>query len=87
MRALGTKVVVVKHLEPKEEKSKGGIILKKLGEDKSPRRGSVISVGSDVKNLVASEDILYPRFAGVPFKDEDGIDYIVLEFVEVLVVL
>lgn len=86
MRALGTKVVVAKHEDKTEELTSGGIILQKVGEDKSPREGTVLSVGNDVKNLSFKDVVMFPRFAGVPFKSE-GQDCVVLEFSEILVVV
>ena len=82
--------VVIKPLE-REEVSKGGIYLPETAKEK-PQEGEIVAVGpgrldDDGKRipmeLKAGDRVIYSKFAGTEFKDEDE-EYLILRESDVL---
>ena len=82
--------VVIKPLE-REEVSKGGIYLPETAKEK-PQEGEVVAVGpgrldDDGKRipmeLKVADRVIYSKFAGTEFKDEDE-EYLILRESDVL---
>lgn len=74
---LGDRVVIKP--TPKEEVSRGGIVLPDTAKEK-PQEGEIIAVGSgklteDGKRLpmdvVVGDKVIYSKYAGTEFKDND----------------
>jgi len=74
---LGDRVVIKP--TPKEEVSRGGIVLPDTAKEK-PQEGEIIAVGSgklteDGKRLpmdvVVGDKVIYSKYAGTEFKDDD----------------
>ena len=82
--------VVIKPLE-REDVSKGGIFLPETAKEK-PQEGEIVAVGpgridDDGKRipmeLKAGDRVIYSKFAGTEFKDEDE-EYLILRESDVL---
>jgi len=82
--------VVIKPLE-REEVSKGGIYLPETAKEK-PQEGEIVAVGpgrldDDGKRipmeLKTGDRVIYSKFAGTEFKDEDE-EYLILRESDVL---
>ena len=89
---LGDRVVV--RPKAKEEKTKSGIVLPETAKEK-PQEGEVIAIGPgrvlDNGNRVPMElkvgqSVLYAKYAGTEFKDEDE-EYLILREPDVLAVV
>lgn len=83
MNALGTKIVV------QVEKKK---TLINSTETEKTARGKVISVGKqvpppDAGGPAVGDLVLFGGYSGASFKDEDGVEYLVLQEAELLVKL
>lgn len=92
IRPIGDRVVVKP--TPKEEVSKGGIIIPDTAKEK-PQQGTVIAVGSGKLNdkgdrtaleLNAGDKVLYAKYGGTEFVF-DGEDLLVLRESDILAIL
>jgi len=81
---IGDRVVI--RPVPKEEVSKGGILLPDTVKEK-PQEGEIIAVGlgklTDDGNrlpmdVVVGDKVIYSKYAGTEFKDKDGDDDLVI---------
>lgn len=66
--------------DPVEEMTKGGIILAqstKDAEQKAAVTGTIVGIGDEVEHpaLFIGARIMYARYAGYVFTDQDGIEY------------
>ncbi|MGC8874044.1 MAG: co-chaperone GroES [Chloroflexia bacterium] len=87
--------VVVKPI-PREEKTKGGIILPDTATKEKPQEGTVIAVGPGRLldngtripiDLAVGDRVLFAKYAGTEFKSEDDEEFIILSEKDVLAVI
>ena len=85
VRPLGDRVVVKP--KPKEEKTKGGVILPDTASKERPMQGEVIAVGpgrhTDDGKLIpisveVGQQVLFAKYAGTEFKIDDE-EYLILQ--------
>lgn len=86
--------IVVKPAK-KDEVSKGGIYLPDTASKEKPQEGEVLAVGADV---VVDEDVtkkspakvgdtvLFAKWGGEEYKDEDGVEYKFIKFDDIIAV-
>jgi chaperonin GroES len=85
VQPLGDRVVVKP--KPKEEKTKGGVILPDTASKERPMQGEVIAVGpgrrTDDGKLIpisveVGQQVLFAKYAGTEFKIDDE-EYLILQ--------
>lgn len=85
VRPLGDRVVVKP--KPREEKTKGGVILPDTASKERPMQGEVIAVGpgryTDDGKLIpitveVGQQVLFAKYAGTEFKIDDE-EYLILQ--------
>jgi chaperonin GroES len=85
VRPLGDRVVVKP--KPREEKTKGGVILPDTASKERPMQGEVIAVGpgrhTDDGKLIpisveVGQQVLFAKYAGTEFKIDDK-EYLILQ--------
>jgi chaperonin GroES len=85
VRPLGDRVVVKP--KPREEKTKGGVILPDTASKERPMQGEVIAVGpgrhADDGKLIpisveVGQQVLFAKYAGTEFKIDDE-EYLILQ--------
>lgn len=86
--------LVVKPVK-KDDISKGGIYLPDTANKEKPQEGEVLAVGSDhltpqgttIKSPAKVGDIvLFAKWGGEEYKDEDGVEYKFIKFEDVIAV-
>lgn len=86
--------VLVKPLK-KDDVSKGGIYLPDTANKEKPQEGEVLSVGADaVSNsgekmtspAKVGDVVLYAKWGGEEYKDEDGTEYKFIKFDDIIAV-
>ncbi|MEA3289339.1 MAG: co-chaperone GroES [Campylobacterota bacterium] len=75
--------VLVKVQEP-ETKTASGIIIPDNASKEKPTTAEVISVGPDVKDVVAGDKVVYTKFARSAAVTLDNEEYLVMEISEIL---
>ena len=85
VRPLGTQVLVIQ--AEAEETTASGIIIPDAAKDK-PLRGTIAAIGPEVdtKLLKLGDSVLFGRYVGADLT-YDGVDYLVVEFGDLLAVL
>ncbi|GIW59126.1 MAG: 10 kDa chaperonin [Patescibacteria group bacterium] len=87
--------VLVKPLV-QEEKTKGGIYLPDTATKEKPQEGEVIAVGEDAFNSAgqpiaspakAGQKVLYAKWGGEEYKDDDGVEYKFIKFDDIIAVM
>ena|SRR5258706_3891948 len=80
----GSRVIVVP--DKVEEETKSGIIIAK--KDEEPQQGTVVAVGTGERDMTGAvwspavtegDHILFQKYSGVKYKDDDQIYYVVAE--------
>lgn len=81
MRAIGDRVIVREVRPP--ERSLGGVFLVHTAREEQSR-GEVLSVGKDVGLVNVGDQVLYTKFDGDEYKDENGDPIVILREPEIL---
>jgi len=86
--------VIVKPLK-KEDVSKGGIYLPDSANKEKPQEGEVLAVGEDAISqsgekitspAKVGDTVLYAKWGGEEYKDEDAVEYKFIKFDDVIAV-
>ncbi|KJR43657.1 molecular chaperone GroES [Candidatus Magnetoovum chiemensis] len=64
------------------EKTAGGLYVPDTAKEK-PQRGKVVSVGSEVKELKAGDEVLFDKYSGSKV-NIDGVDYLIIKEEDIL---
>ena len=78
--------VLVKVQEPKTQTASGIFIPDNASQEK-PTQAKVIAIGSDVKDVVVGDKIVYTKFARTATVTLDNQDYLVMDVAEILGIL
>lgn len=68
LKPLGNRVLVKQTEE--ETKTSSGIIIPDSSTEK-PRNGKVVAIGDEVKNIAVDDIIVFGKFAGSEYKQDD----------------
>ncbi len=74
--------VVVKYSSEELEKTPGGIYVPDVAKEK-PQKGTVIEVGSEVKEVKVGDTVLFDKYAGSKIKIDD-VEYLIIKEEEIL---
>jgi len=74
--------VVVKFSSEELEKTPGGIYVPDVAKEK-PQKGTVIEVGSEVKEVKVGDTVLFDKYAGSKIKIDD-FEYLIIKEEEIL---
>ncbi len=74
--------VVVKYSSEELEKTPGGIYVPDVAKEK-PQKGTVIEVGSEVKEVKVGDTVLFDKYAGSKIKVDD-VEYLIIKEEEIL---
>jgi len=74
--------VVVKFSSEELEKTPGGIYVPDVAKEK-PQKGTVMEVGSEVKEVKAGDTVLFDKYAGSKIKIDD-VEYLIIKEEEIL---
>lgn len=74
--------LVVKYSSEELEKTPGGIYVPDVAKEK-PQRGTVIEVGSEVKEVKVGDTVLFDKYAGSKIKVDD-VEYLIIKEEEIL---
>lgn len=74
--------VVVKYSSDELEKTPGGIYVPDVAKEK-PQKGTVIEVGSEVKEVKVGDTVLFDKYAGSKIKIDD-VEYLIIKEEEIL---
>ena len=90
IKPLGDRVVIKK--VENEEKTKSGIVLPSTAKEQ-PQMAEVVAIGSEIDKdekkkdqLKVGDKVIFSKYAGTEIK-EDGIEYTILKFSDVLAVV
>ena len=87
--------VVVKPIE-QEEKTKGGVYLPDTATKEKPQEGTVLAVGPgrllddgtrSTMEVQTGDRVLFAKYAGTEFKDDDGEKFIILSEKDILAII
>ena len=79
---LGDRVLL--KVEEVETKTASGIYIPENASQEKPTTAEVVAIGSEVKELVVGDTIMYTKFARTSTVTIDGVEYLVMETSEVL---
>lgn len=74
--------VVVKYSSEELEKTPGGIYVPDVAKEK-PQKGTVIEVGSEVKEVKVGDTVLFDKYSGSKIKVDD-VEYLIIKEEEIL---
>ncbi len=74
--------VVVKYSSEELEKTPGGIYVPDVAKEK-PQKGTVIEIGSEVKEVKVGDTVLFDKYAGSKIKIDD-VEYLIIKEEEIL---
>ncbi|GAQ95465.1 chaperonin GroES [Thermodesulfovibrio aggregans] len=74
--------VVVKFASEELEKTPGGIYVPDVAKEK-PQKGTVLEVGSEVKEVKVGDTVLFDKYAGTKIKIDD-VEYLIIKEEEIL---
>jgi chaperonin GroES len=74
--------VVVKYSSEELEKTPGGIYVPDVAKEK-PQKGTVIEIGSEVKEVKVGDTVLFDKYAGSKIKVDD-VEYLIIKEEEIL---
>jgi chaperonin GroES len=74
--------VVVKYSSEELEKTPGGIYVPDVAKEK-PQKGTVIEVGSEVKEVKVGDTVLFDKYGGSKIKIDD-VEYLIIKEEEIL---
>ncbi len=85
IKPLGDRVLV--KLEEVEEKTAGGIFIPQTAQEKT-QTGIVEAVGEDeMIQVKAGQKVMYDKYAGTQVSDNDGTDYLLVRYSDVLAII
>jgi len=79
---LGDRVLV--KVKEVETKTASGIIIPDNASQEKPTTAEVVAVGSEVKDIVVGDQVMYAQYARTATVSIAGTDYLVMETSEVL---
>jgi len=79
---LGDRVLV--KVQEVETKTASGIIIPDNASQEKPTTAEVVAIGSDVKDIVVGDQVMYGQYARTTTVTIAGTDYLVMETSEVL---
>jgi len=79
---LGDRVLV--KVQEVETKTASGIIIPDNASQEKPTTAEVVAVGSEVKDIVVGDQVMYAQYARTATVSIAGTDYLVMETSEVL---
>ncbi|ACI22172.1 MULTISPECIES: co-chaperone GroES [Thermodesulfovibrio] len=74
--------VVVKFSSEELEKTPGGIYVPDVAKEK-PQKGTVVEIGSEVKEVKVGDTVLFDKYAGSKIKVDD-VEYLIIKEEEIL---
>lgn len=74
--------VVVKYSSEELEKTPGGIYVPDVAKEK-PQKGTVVEIGSEVKEVKVGDTVLFDKYAGSKIKVDD-VEYLIIKEEEIL---
>lgn len=74
--------VVVKYSNEELEKTAGGIYVPDVAKEK-PQKGTVVAVGSEVKELKVGDAVLFDKYSGSKIKLDD-VEYLIIKEEDIL---
>lgn len=74
--------VVVKYSNEEVEKTAGGLYVPDVAKEK-PQKGTVVAVGSEVKELKVDDVVLFEKYSGAKIKLND-IEYLIIKEEDIL---
>ena len=74
--------VVVRYSEEEVEKTAGGIYVPDVAKEK-PQKGSVVAVGSEVKEVKAGNTVLFDKYSGSKIKIND-VEHLIIKEEDIL---
>ncbi|MCX8031052.1 MAG: co-chaperone GroES [Thermodesulfovibrionales bacterium] len=74
--------VVVKYSSEELEKTAGGIYVPDVAKEK-PQKGTVLAVGSEVKELKVGDTVLFDKYSGTKIKLDD-VEYLIIKEEDIL---
>lgn len=74
--------VVVRFSSEELEKTPGGIYVPDVAKEK-PQKGTVIEIGSEVKEVKVGDAVLFDKYAGSKIKIDD-VEYLIIKEEEIL---
>lgn len=79
---LGDRVLV--KVQEVETKTASGIIIPDNASQEKPTTAQVVAIGSEVKDVVVGDTVIYTKFARSATVTIDAIEYLVMETSEIL---
>lgn len=74
--------VVVKYSDEEVEKTAGGLYVPDVAKEK-PQKGTVVAVGSEVKELKVDDVVLFEKYSGAKIKLNE-IEYLIIKEEDIL---
>lgn len=74
--------VVVKYSDEEVEKTAGGLYVPDVAKEK-PQKGTVVAVGSKVKELKVDDVVLFEKYSGAKIKLNE-IEYLIIKEEDIL---
>lgn len=79
---LGDRVLL--KVQEVETKTASGIYIPENASQEKPTTAKVVAIGSEVKDVIVGDTVIYTKFARSAEVKIDGVDYLVMETSEVL---
>ena len=79
---LGDRVLV--KVQEVVTKTASGIIIPENASQEKPTTAEVVAIGSEVKDIVVGDQVMYAQYARTATVTVDGTDYLIMETSEVL---
>jgi len=79
---LGDRVLV--QVQEVETKTASGIIIPENASQEKPTTAKIVAIGSEVKDVVVGDEVMYGQYARTTTVTITGTDYLVMETAEIL---
>ena len=79
---LGDRVLV--KVQEVVTKTASGIIIPENASQEKPTTAEVVAIGSEVKDIVIGDQVMYAQYARTATVTVDGTDYLIMETSEIL---
>jgi len=79
---LGDRVLL--KVQEVETKTASGIYIPENASQEKPTTAEVVAIGSEVKEVVVGDTVIYTKFARTSTVTVEGVEYLVMETSEVL---
>ena len=79
---LGDRVLV--KVQEVVTKTASGIIIPENASQEKPTTAEVVAIGSEVKDIVVGDQVMYAQYARTATVTVDGTDYLIMETSEIL---